>query len=147
MFEVSKIEDISVLHLYGEVTLLEVEMVQQTLDSLKRCQYKKFLVDLAMVDHVHFQAVRKWAREATTLRMMNGDLKLVNTNDKTKEILRFCGADQCLEDYSSLSEALLSFLNHPLYADNNFAFNSAKDDREELKAQEVKKSLSSVMVH
>lgn len=110
MFEVSKVNDISILHLYGDLALLEVELIEKTIQSFKKCNHYKILLDMAEVDYLHFQVAQKLVREANDLRLKEGDLKLAQSNEQTREILKFTGADQSLEDYSSVSEAILSFL-------------------------------------
>src|SRR3989338_8451079 len=110
MFEISKANDIAILHLYGEIALLEMQKVQELIYSLKRHNNNKILIDLALVDHVHFEAVKRWALEAKTLREKNGDLKIALPNNQTRMMLKFTGADQYLKDYSSVADALLSFL-------------------------------------
>ncbi len=114
MFDISKVHDISILHLYGEISLLEMDFIQKVFESLKKCQHNKILIDLARVDHVHFQAVKHWASEALRLREGDGDLKVVGANVKTKQMMQFTGADQCLRDYSSIGDAILSFLRAPV---------------------------------
>lgn len=112
MFDVSKIQDISILHLYGEISILEMELVQNLIESFKKHRHHKILIDLARVDHIHFEAVKRWGKEAENLRGVEGDLKLVNTNNQVKNILKFTGADQFLQDYSSMADAVLSFLRN-----------------------------------
>ena len=113
MINVTKVQDISVLHLYGEVTMLELELIQKMIESFKKCRYRKFLLDLAEVDHIHFEAIRKLVREAKVLRAMKGDLKIVYANPQTLEVMKFTGADQCFEDFGNIAEAILSFLKNP----------------------------------
>lgn len=111
MLEVSKIHDISVLHLFGEVSFMEIDRIEQVIKSLKRGNNNKILLDMTSVDHIHYQVVKKLVENAIYLRTLKGDIKLVNINPDTKEILRFTGADQYLEDYATISEGILSFLN------------------------------------
>ena len=110
MFEISKANDIAILHLYGEISLLEMQKVQELIYSLKKHNHNKILIDLANVDHLHFEAVKRWAMEAMELREKNGDLKIVFPNDQARKMMTFTGADQYLKDYSNVAEALLSFL-------------------------------------
>lgn len=110
MIEISRVHDISVLHLYGEISLLEMEMLGRTIRSLKKHHYCKILLDLSGVDHVHYKVMSSLARQAVTLKGKRGDLKLAHANNETQKVLKFTGADQVLEDYATLSEAILSFL-------------------------------------
>lgn len=113
MFYISKIDDISVLHLYGEVGLLEIEFIEKMILSLKRFHHTKILLDLARVDYLHFKAVSQWATHAADLQNKAGDLKLLQPNQQTQYLLKFTGADQYLKDYSSLADGVLSFLKDP----------------------------------
>lgn len=110
MIDISTSYDISILHLYGEISLLEADLIEKMIESFKRHKHFKILLDLAQCDYVHFQAVKKWAEQAKQLQSVNGDLKLAQVGRDTKNIIKFIGADQYLRDYSSASDALLSFL-------------------------------------
>lgn len=113
MFDITKVQDISILHLHGEISLLEFEMIQRIIDSFKRHHHLKILLDLAQVDYIHFKAIYHLARKAIELRSCEGDLKLASLNPKTRQVLVFTGADQYLTDYATVGEAVLSFLKNP----------------------------------
>lgn len=113
MFDITKVQDVSILHLHGEISLLEFEMIQRIIDSFKRHHHMKILLDLAQVDYIHFKAIYHLARKAVELRSFEGDLKLASLNPKTKQVLVFTGADQYLTDYATVGEAVLSFLKNP----------------------------------
>lgn len=108
--EVTKVHDISVLHLFGEVSLLEIDQIERVLNSLKRSQNRKIILDMTSVDHIHYLVVKKLVENAIHLRSQNGDLKLVNMCPDAKCVMQFTGADQYLEDYATISEGILSFL-------------------------------------
>jgi anti-anti-sigma factor len=108
--EVTKVHDISVLHLFGEVSLMELDQIERVLNSLKKSKNHKVILDMTSVDHIHYLVVKRLVENAINLRSQNGDLKLVNINDDAKHIIRFTGADQYLEDYATISEGILSFL-------------------------------------
>jgi len=108
--EITKISDISILHLFGEVSFMEIDRIERTLDSLSKTQNNKILIDMTWVDHLHYTVIKKLVDSAETFRHQLGDIKLVNLNPETKELIRFTGADQFLEDYATISEAILSFL-------------------------------------
>lgn len=111
--EVTKVHDISVLHLFGEVSLLELDQIERVLSSLKKSQNHKVILDMTSVDHIHYLVVKRLVESAITLRSCQGDLKVVNANDDAKSVMRFTGADQYLEDYATISEGILSFLKQP----------------------------------
>ncbi len=110
MIEASRAHDISILNLYGELTLLEMEILEKTILSFKKRKHYKILLDFAGVDHVHFEVTRRLAEQALIFRMRRGDIKLVNLNENNRQIFRFTGADQHIQDYSSKADAMLSFL-------------------------------------
>lgn len=114
MFDISKAHDVSILHLYGELSLLEMELLEKTIRSFKKSQHYKILLDLAGVDHVHYEVTRRLAVQAVRLKNREGDIKLANLNENNRKIFKFTGADQFLEDYSSVSDAILSFLRGEL---------------------------------
>lgn len=108
--EISKVHDISVLHLFGEVSFMELDHIEKAIESLKKTHNRKILLDFAFVDHIHYQVIKKLVDQAENLRVEAGDLKIANANEETRHVLQFTGADQYLEDYASISEGILSFL-------------------------------------
>ncbi|HLD44753.1 MAG TPA: STAS domain-containing protein [bacterium] len=110
--EITKMHDISVLHLFGEVSFLEMDHIEKILASLKKTNNNKVLIDMSSVDHVHYAVIKKLVENVMHFRRNQGDIKLVSSNSNTKDIIKFTGADQYLEDYASISEAMLSFLGH-----------------------------------
>ncbi len=111
--EISTVHDISILHLFGEISFSEMDEIEKTLNSLRQMQHKKVLIDFSSVDHIHFAVVNRLVNQANALRACDGDLKIVRQNLETKNIFRFIGADQSFEDYQNLSDALLSFVHAP----------------------------------
>jgi anti-anti-sigma factor len=108
--EVTKVHDISVLHLFGEVSFMEIDQIERVLSSLKKSQNHKVILDMTSVDHIHYLVVKRLVDNALNLRRYSGDLKLVSLNNDAKNIFQFTGADQYLEDYATISEGILSFL-------------------------------------
>lgn len=109
--EVTKMHDISVLHLFGEISFLEIDRIERTLHSLHQSNNKNILIDMSYVDHIHYMVIKRLVHSAIKIRAQEGDIKLANINPETKEMIKFTGADQYLEDYATISEAMLSFLN------------------------------------
>ena len=108
--ELTRVHDISVLHLFGEVSFLEIDQIERVLGSLQRSQNHKVILDMTNVDHIHYVVAKRLVSSALRLRAERGDLKLVNLSVDTKNVFRFTGADQHLEDYATISEGILSFL-------------------------------------
>ncbi len=131
MYDMTKVSDVSILHLYGEISLMEMELIATVIQSLKKCDHHKILLDLAQVDHVHFQAVKCWVKEAEDLRWSSGDLRLVGVGKKTREVIQFTGADQYLRDFSSMADAILSFLKAPVHAAPEEEGHRSKEDSKE----------------
>lgn len=109
--ELSKIHDISVLHLFGEVSFLEMDQIEKTLLSLRQANHHNVLIDMNSVDHIHYRIIKRLVHSAFEFRHRAGDLKLAGLRPEAREVIKFTGADQVLEDYATISEAILSFLN------------------------------------
>lgn len=110
--EISRVHDISVLHLFGEVSFLEVDQIERVISNLREARNHKIILDMTSVDHIHYMVVKRLIANAMDLRDKNGDIKVVNLNPETKAVFQFTGADQYLEDYATISEGILSFLKH-----------------------------------
>lgn len=108
--EITKVHDISILHLFGEVSFMELDRIEKALNSCKRTNNNKILIDMTSVDYVHYLVIRRLMEQAGQFRKDHGDIKLVSANHDAKDMIKFTGADQVLEDYASISEAILSFL-------------------------------------
>lgn len=113
MYEITKVHDISILHLFGEISLLECELIEKLFNSFKKHQHNKIILDLSQVDHIHFKAVEQWAVAAKELQERSGGLKIASAKKEAQNIFKFTGADQSMEDYSTAGEAILSFLAIP----------------------------------
>jgi len=107
--ELLKIHDVSILQLFGEISVHDVISMERLFASLRKTQHHKVILDMGSVDHIHYRVVKKLIEEAGEFRKYRGDLKIINLNPQTKEIFRFIGADQLLEDYENLLEGVLSF--------------------------------------
>lgn len=108
--EISKIHDVSVLHLFGEVSFLEMDQIEKTLVSLRQARSHNVLIDMNFVDHIHYRIIKRLVHSAFEFRHQAGDIKLARLKPETREVIKFTGADQVLEDYATISEAILSFL-------------------------------------
>ena len=90
---------------------MEIDRIGQTLESLKRNEHYKVLLDMTNVDHIHYRVMKHLVASAEGFRDQDGDIKMAQLSDETKQVIQFTGADQYLEDYATISEAILSFLN------------------------------------
>lgn len=108
--EISRVHDISVLHLFGEVSFMELDQIERVISNLRESKSHKIILDMTSVDHIHYMVVKHLIASAEELRAQHGDIKVVNLSPEGREIFRFTGADQHLEDYATISEGILSFL-------------------------------------
>ncbi|MCP5464028.1 MAG: STAS domain-containing protein [Deltaproteobacteria bacterium] len=108
--EISKVHDISILHLFGEVSFMEIDRIERVLNSLQQTNHNKVLIDMTSVDHIHYVVIKNLIEKAMSFRDMSGDIRLVSVQEDAREMIRFTGADQYLEDYANISEGILSFL-------------------------------------
>ncbi len=118
--EITKIHDISILHLFGEVSFMELDRIEKALNSFKKTNHNKVLIDLTSVDYIHYLVIKRLADRANQFRGQQGDIKLVSATDDARDMIRFTGADQLLEDYATISEAILSFLQQNEVCDRDY---------------------------
>lgn len=108
--EISRVHDIVVIHLGGEVTFNELPEISETLRSLCETGHAKILLDMTEVEHVHYLVFRKLGDIATILRVQGGDLKVAGLTPENREILKFTGVDVALEAPMRVAEGILGFV-------------------------------------
>ncbi len=109
MLELQNFEDIAVINLEGELGPNEMGVVSETLLSLLKKQKKKVVLNFREVEHVHYLSISSLVKKIFDLKNYQGDLKFAEMNDYTKSIFRFVGAEDFVENFDSVSEAVLSF--------------------------------------
>ncbi len=109
MFEISTLNDITVVDLSGELSHLEMEQIEGVLGNLMGHKKTKVILNFQRVDHVNYKTLQRLLDKAEELRALDGDLKCASMNHYTQNIFRFTGADQSMEAYESVGEAVLSF--------------------------------------
>ena len=109
MFEMTTFDDVAVVHLSGEVSHHEVLELERVLGKLMNTSKVKVVLNFEKVEHVNYKTIHRLLERATHLRSLNGDLKLASLNSYTRNIFRFTGADQMVESYESVYDAILSF--------------------------------------
>jgi anti-anti-sigma factor len=109
MFELSTFDDVSVLHLSGEVSYSEMSQIEGILGELLSSAKTKVVLNFQKVEHVNYKTIKNLLDEALKLRRLEGDLKCASMNRYNKNIFRFTGADQVVESYDSVYDAVMSF--------------------------------------
>lgn len=102
-------DDVAVVHLSGEVSHQEVLELEKVLGKLMNSSKVKVVLNFERVDHVNYKTIHRLLERASRLRSLNGDLKFASLNNYTRNIFRFTGADQVVESYESVYDAILSF--------------------------------------
>ena len=98
MVEISKMSDVSILHLFGQISLLEMDWVSGMMEIAGQSVDKKAWFHLAQTDHDLFQAVKKNIARTPSL----------------SDSQNFSGADQRMRDYSAVADSVLSLINQPV---------------------------------
>jgi anti-anti-sigma factor len=109
MLNLQNYEDVSILHLTGELGPREIERVGRALLSLLRKHKTKMVLDFQEVDHIHYPSIRPLVETIAKLRRYRGDLKFAGMNDYTQRIFRFVGASDFVENFETVPDAVLSF--------------------------------------
>ena len=108
--EITRVHDIVIVHLGGEITFNELPEISETLRSLCETGHAKILLDMTEVEHVHYLVFRKLGDIATILRIQGGDLKIAGLSPENREILKFTGVDAALEAPMRVAEGILGFV-------------------------------------
>ncbi|MFO1518098.1 MAG: STAS domain-containing protein [bacterium] len=109
MLNLQTYEDVAVLDLKGEIGPQEVERVARALFSLLRKRHNKMVINFQNVDHVHYPSIRPLVETISKLKRFQGDLKFAGMNDYTQSIFRFVGANDFVENFDTVPQAVLSF--------------------------------------
>jgi anti-anti-sigma factor len=113
MFEMSTFDDVSVLHLSGEVSHSEMSQITGILGELLSSAKTKIVLNFQKVEHINYKSIQSLLNEAFKLRRLEGDLKCASLNHYNKKIFRFTGADEIVESYDSVYDAVMSFHGGP----------------------------------
>jgi anti-anti-sigma factor len=109
MFELTTVDDVAVVHLNGELSHQEMAEIERMLSKLMSSRKVKVVLNFQKVEHVNYRTISGLLERATKLRSLSGDLKCASMNSYTKNIFRFTGADQIMEAYESVYDAVMSF--------------------------------------
>ncbi len=109
MFELTAVDDVAVVHLNGELSHPEIAEVERMIRTLMTSRKVKVVLNFQKVEHVNYRSISRLLDRATKLRSLSGDLKCASMNNYTRNIFRFTGADQIMEAYDSVYDAVMSF--------------------------------------
>ncbi len=109
MLDMQTYEDVAILDLKGEIGPHEVERVGRALFSLLRKRHTKMVLNFHQVDHIHYPSIRPLVETISKLKRYHGDLKFAGMNDYTQSIFRFMGAEEFVENFETVPQAVLSF--------------------------------------
>jgi anti-anti-sigma regulatory factor len=101
-------EGITVLDLYGELGLSEIEEINQLLLSLLRQSHHKMVLNFGQVEHVHYAGISRWIKTCEQLKQLM-ELKFAAMSPYTKCIFQFVWGRDLVENFDTVSEAMLSF--------------------------------------
>jgi len=83
--------------------------IEGILGKLVNSSKTKVVLNFQKVDHVNYKTIQTLLDRALSLRNLSGDLKCASLNHYTNDIFRFTGADQVMESYESVYDAVMSF--------------------------------------
>jgi anti-anti-sigma factor len=108
MFEVTRMNDVSVVGLHGELSRTNMHVLEELLSSLSRCAQNNVILNFEGLSHLDYQTVRRIAERIIQFKCDGGDLKMAAANGYIKSILRAMGLED--EVYRSVEDALISFI-------------------------------------
>jgi anti-anti-sigma regulatory factor len=108
---VSTVHDIALVRLEGEIGIPEFHAVESLVDSLAEKGFHKFVFSFAAVEHLNYRVFQHLMHIAKHLRLRSGDLRFTEISPYLFHIFLFVGADQTIDYFTSVEEAILSFHN------------------------------------
>lgn len=103
--------DIAILYLEGEIGLPEFHYLDQILSALRTKGFSKFVFSFAQVEHLNYRVFHELMKVAKHVRTLSGDLRFCQISPYLYHIFLFSGADQTIDHFTNLEEAILSFHN------------------------------------
>ncbi len=103
--------DVAVIYLEGEIGLPEFHYIEGVLRSLREKGVRCFVFSFESVEHVNYKVFWEWMGLAKTLRLLSGDVRFTQISQYLYHIFLFSGADQTIDHFSQVEDAILSFHN------------------------------------
>ena len=107
----STAHDIGLFYLEGEIGLPEFHYLQHLMASLSSKGFTKFVLSFEQVEHLNYRVFHELMRLAKSLRDVSGDMRFTGINSYLYHIFLFAGADQTIDHFHNIEEAILSFHN------------------------------------
>ena len=102
-------EDIVILSLKGRITMEESDTLREAVQKLVTDGHRRMLFDLTHVDYVDSTGLGGMVISYTTLKKLDGALKLVNPNKRNIEMLALTRLHTIFEVFTDLQDAVNSF--------------------------------------
>ncbi|QQR81504.1 MAG: STAS domain-containing protein [Deltaproteobacteria bacterium] len=102
-------EQVSVVNLEGEIDQHLGDELLKNIVSLSKSETNGIILDFSHVEHIHYRVLSELVTVAKACDLQPGDIKLVNLNPYTREIVRASGTDSYFEMYNSVEDAVMSF--------------------------------------
>jgi anti-sigma B factor antagonist len=101
--------DVTIIDVRGRFTLIEGEAVHGLLEDLFREGRKRLLLNFRGVSYLDSSGVGQLVRGVYTARKNGAELKAVELNPRTQEILRLTNLHTVISDFPDEDTALKSF--------------------------------------
>jgi anti-sigma B factor antagonist len=102
-------EDIVILSLKGRITMEESDTLREAVQALIGAGHLRMLFDLTHVDYVDSTGLGGMVICYTSLKRLDGNLKLVNPNKRNIEMLALTRLHTIFEVFVDLQDAVNSF--------------------------------------
>jgi len=102
-------EDISILTLKGRLAVGESSLVREAVQALTTAGKIKVVLDLTGVDYIDSTGLGALVICYTSLKRLNGALKLVNPNKRNVELLLLTKLHTIFEVFTEVQDAINSF--------------------------------------
>jgi anti-sigma B factor antagonist len=102
-------EDIVILHLKGRITMEESDSLREAVHVLTEARRTRVIFDLTHVDYVDSTGLGGMVICYTSVKKLDGALKLVNPNKRNIELLALTRLHTIFEVYTDLQDAVNSF--------------------------------------
>ena len=102
-------EGIAILTLKGRITMEESERLREAVNSLLAQKQTKVILDLSHVDYVDSTGLGGMVICYTSIKRLDGALKLVNPNKRNIEMLALTKLYTVFEVFTDLLDAVNSF--------------------------------------
>jgi anti-anti-sigma factor len=108
MFDVRRIQDISVVGVSGELSRRNVHVLEGVLESLANCEHRNVVLNFERLRHLDYKLVQRIAERIIEFQCDGGDIRMAAASGYVRRIIEAMGLDE--EIFASVEDALLSFV-------------------------------------